>query len=328
MKEILQQLFEGKTLSRNVAKSCLINIAGEKYNIVQTSSFIAALNMRPVTTEELAGFKDAMLHLAVPLDLEGRETIDIVGTGGDGKNTFNISTLSAFVVAGAGYAVTKHGSYGVSSSAGSSDVLSALGYDFTNDPDRLLAQLDAAGFCFLHAPIFHPAMKAVVPIRKQLGMRSFFNMLGPLVNPAQPQHQLFGTYDMQLSRNYQYIIQEDGRQATIVYSLDGYDEVSLTGPVKLRWQSGENRLEPEDFGLPRYEAEALYGGNGPEEAARIFVRILEGQGTNAQRDVVLANAGLAIQSMMPQISLEDAVQQARESLQSGRALEVLKKLVR
>ncbi len=326
MKTILQKLFDGQYLDRETAKRCLIEIASEKHNTVQTATFMAAFNMRPIAVEELAGFKDALLELAVPFDLNGQKTIDIVGTGGDGKNTFNISTLSAIVVAGAGYKVTKHGSYGVSSSAGSSDVLQALGYTFTNDRDVLLKQLETANICFLHAPLFHPAMKAVVPIRRQLGMRSFFNMLGPLANPAQPEYQLFGTYSMELSRLYQYIIQEDGRQATIVFSLDGYDEVSLTGPVKLRQKSGEARLEPRDFGLPEYDPSELYGGEGAAEAATIFRSVLQGHGTPAQRDVVLANAGLAIQSMTDGRSLEDGVQEARESLESGRALSVLKKI--
>ncbi len=327
MKEILQTLFDGQSLNRELAKQCLLDIASEKYNCVQTASFITAFNMRGITTGELAGFKDAMLEMAVPLDLEGRETIDIVGTGGDGKDTFNISTLSAVVVAGAGYQVCKHGSYGVSSSAGSSDVLQALGYKFSNHRSHLLKQLEEANICFLHAPLFHPAMKAVVPIRKQLGMRSFFNMLGPLVNPAQPKYQLFGTYNLELSRLYQYIIQEDERNATIIYSLDGYDEVSLTGAVKIRQQLGETKLYPEDFMLPYYRPEDLYGGQGSKDAAKIFLDVLHNRSTSAQRDVVLANAGLAIHTIKPRETLEDCVEEARESLLSGKALSLLQKII-
>jgi len=327
MKEILARLFEHQKLDREEAREVLLNISGGAYNHVQVSSFITVYNMRPITLPELQGFRDAMLELCIPFQLDDEATIDIVGTGGDGKNTFNISTLSCVVVAGAGYKVTKHGSYGVSSSTGSSDVLLSLGYRFTNDRDLLRRQLDTANLCFLHAPLFHPAMKEVVPIRKNLGMKTFFNMLGPLVNPVQPAYQLFGTFSLELSRMYQYIMQRTGRRFAIVYALDGYDEVSLTGDFKLRTNESERVLSPEDLGKPRLCREDLFGGNTHEEAAAIFRGVLENKATPAQFDVVTANAGLAIQCIKPQQSIEDSIAEARESIVSGRALQGFQKLV-
>ena len=327
MKAILNRLFEHEILSRDEAKASLLSISRGEHNPIHIAAFVTAYNMRPVSLAELMGFRDAMLELCVPLDLEGRETVDIVGTGGDGKNTFNISTLSAVVIAGAGYQVTKHGSYGVSSSVGSSDVLMALGYEFTNDQDSLRRQLDQAGICFLHAPLFHPAMKEVVPIRKQLGMKTFFNMLGPLVNPVQPQNQLFGTFSLELSRMYQYIMQQSGRSFAIVYALDGYDEISLTGPFKWRTLEVEQLLGPEDLGRKQLSQADLHGGHSAEEAAQIFLNVLENKSTEAQFSVVTANAGMAIHAMKPELSIADCIAEAEESIRSGRARAVLEALL-
>ena len=327
MKKILSRLFAHEKLNRTAAKDVLVNISKGQYNPVQIASFVTVYNMRPISLTELQGFRDALLELRVPIDLEGVESIDIVGTGGDGKNTFNISTTSAIVVAGAGYKVTKHGSYGVSSSVGSSNVLMALGYQFTNDEDTLKRQLDKANICFFHAPLFHPAMKEVVPIRKQLGMKSFFNMLGPLVNPAQPSHQLYGTFSLELSRLYHYIMQESGKQFAIVYALDGYDEVSLTGDFKLCTNEKEQMLSPKDLGKPQYQQADLYGGETAEEAAKIFLNVLKNQAPQAQIDVVSANAALAIHCLKPQQSLQDCITEAQESIKSGKAMATLKALV-
>jgi anthranilate phosphoribosyltransferase len=327
MKKILSRLFEHEKLSRAEAKEVLIKIAKGEYNHVQISSFATVYNMRPISIAELQGFRDALLELCVPFDLNGVETIDIVGTGGDGKNTFNISTTSAIVVAGAGYKVTKHGSYGVSSSVGSSNVLMALGYEFTNDTDALKRQLDAANICFLHAPLFHPALKEVVPVRKDLKMKTFFNMLGPLVNPVQPSHQLFGTFSLELSRLYQYIMQQTGRQFSIVYALDGYDEISLTGKFKLRTNAAERLLGPEDLGKPTLLQSDLYGGETAEEAAEIFKSVLSNTATQPQIDVVTANAGMAIHCIKPAQSIEDCLAEAKESIVSGKALATLHKLI-
>ena len=329
MKDILNQLFNHEVLSREKAKDVLLKISHGEYNEIQIASFISVYQMRLITVAELQGFRDALLALCVPFDAGGMDTIDIVGTGGDGKNTFNISTTSAVVVAGAGYKVSKHGSYGVSSNVGSSNVLTALGYEFTNDRDTLLKQLDEANICFLHAPIFHPALKAVVPIRKQMGMKTFFNMLGPLVNPVQPKWQLYGTYSMELSRLYQYLMQEEeGRAFSVIYALDGYDEVSLTGAFKLRSRNKEQILTPDDLNLPTYQQTDLFGGDTAEEAAIIFQNILKNEATPAQRDAVIANAGLAIHCIKPESKLLDCLAEAKESIVSGSGLNVLHKLLK
>ncbi|MEO0775097.1 MAG: anthranilate phosphoribosyltransferase [Bacteroidota bacterium] len=327
MKQILTHLFEHKRLRRNEARDILVSISNNEYNEAQIAAFLTVYLMRAISVEELEGFRDALLELCLKVDLGGVESIDIVGTGGDGKNTFNISTLSCFLVAGAGYKVTKHGNYGVSSACGSSNVLEHLGYQFTNDSEVLRRQLDRSNLCFLHAPFFHPAMKAVAPIRRQLGVKTFFNMLGPLVNPVQPQHQLLGVFSLELSRLYHYILQASGRNYTIVYALDGYDEVSLTGDFQLRTQAGEQLLSPQAVGQVLHRQEDLHGGDTVPEAAQIFTDILEGRGTAAQVDVVTTNAGLAIQCFQPEQSIEDCIAEARESLLSRRALEQFKKLL-
>lgn len=327
MKALLNRLFEFDKLDREEAKTVLIQIAEGQYNPVQVASFVTVFNMRPIYLTELQGFRDALLELCVPVDINGIETIDIVGTGGDGKNTFNISTLTCVVVAGAGYKVSKHGSYGVSSSVGSSDVLLELGYEFSNDTEVLKKQLDEANICFLHAPFFHPALKEVAPIRKQLGMKTFFNMLGPLVNPIQPTHQMFGTFSLELSRMYQYIMQPTGRRFSIIYAMDGYDEISLTGAFKLRNSEGEFIISPEDIGLREIQPEELYGGETAADAAAIFKNVLSNEATDAQKEVVLANAGFAIQTIHPEKSIEDCIAEAKESIESGNALQVLKKLL-
>lgn len=328
MRTLLNQLYARTPLSRQTAYQTLLRIAKGEAAPTEIAAVVSAINMRPAVLSEIQGFRDAMLELAVPLDLEGRQTIDIVGTGGDGKHTFNISTLSCVVVAGAGYAVTKHGSYGVSSKVGSSDVLLALGYTFTNERDRLLKELDRAGICFLHAPLFHPAMKNVVPVRKALGVRTFFNLLGPLINPAGPSHQLLGTYDREVSRIYDYILQSTERAYRIVHALDGYDEVSLTDGVSVRGRKMQGMLYPTDFGLSRLEPEQLHGGHTAEEGSAVFLGVLAGTGTPAQTDVVCANAGLAIQCIRPERSLTDCVAEARESIEGGKALSVLRRLLR
>lgn len=328
MKSLLTQLYARHPLSRRTAYDTLVRIANGEAAAPEIAAVVSAINMRPAYLSEIQGFRDAMLELAVPLDLESRETVDIVGTGGDGKNTFNISTLSCVVVAGAGYPVTKHGSYGVSSSVGSSDVLLALGYAFTSERDLLLRQLDRAGICFLHAPLFHPAMKNVVPVRKALRVRTFFNLLGPLINPARPRYQLFGTYDREVSRIYDYILQaEQDREYRIVHALDGYDEVSLTGGTSMRGRRCQGLLYPSDFGLPNLSPTELHGGETAEAGKAIFLNVLDGTATRAQTDVVCANAGLAIQVIHPQRGLPDCVAEARQSIESGRARGVLRKLL-
>jgi len=327
MKKLLLRLYEHETLSRAEAKAILLRISAVEFDPMQVASFVTVFNVRSITLEELQGFRDALLELCVKVDLGGVDTIDIVGTGGDGKNTFNISTLSAVVVAGAGYKVSKHGSYGVSSSVGSSDVLIAMGYEFTNDSEQLKRQLDRANICFLHAPLFHPAMKEVVPVRKALKVPTFFNMLGPLVNPLQPKYQLFGTFNLALSRMYQYVMQQTGRQFSIVYALDGYDEISLTGQFKLRTNQSEQLMSAADLGAPTLTQKDLHGGDTAEEASTIFKNVLANECTTAQLEVVAANAGVAIHCIKPSQSLADCIAEAKESIVSQRAQATFKRLL-
>ena len=326
MKKILNFLFEHKTLSREQAKEVLTNIAQGVYNESEMTSFITVFLMRTITIEELQGFRDALLELCVRIDLNGMEVLDIVGTGGDGKNTFNISTLSCFIVAGTGNKVAKHGNYGASSISGSSNVMEQLGYRFTNDVSILQDQLANANICFLHAPLFHPALKTVGPIRRNLGIRTFFNMLGPMVNPAFPKHQLVGVYNLEMARIYNYLLQPTGNNFTIIHSLDGYDEISLTGDTKVITNEGERIFSAEELGNRVVNPEDIYGGDTVEQAAKIFIDILEGKGSLAQNAVVLANSAMALQCTGQYSSYDECYQLATESLSSGKALGVLKKL--
>src|ERR1700761_8281347 len=294
MKKILQYLFEHKALSRDQSRDVLTRIARGEYNESEIAAFITVFLMRSITIDELQGFRDALLDLCVRVDLNGHDTIDIVGTGGDGKNTFNISTLACFIVAGTGQKVAKHGNYGASSISGASNVMEQLGYKFKNDAGRLRKEVDEAGICFLHAPLFHPALKTVGPIRKNLGIRTFFNMLGPMVNPAAPTTQLVGVYSLEMARVYNYLLQEGSGRFTIIHGLDGYDEISLTGDTKVITNRGEKIMTPEELGKRMVNATDIYGGNTVEEAAKLFVKILSGEGSWAQSAVVLANAAMAL----------------------------------
>src|SRR6195952_2995077 len=295
MKKILQLLFEHKALSREQSREVLVNMARGTYNESEIAAFITVYLMRSITVEELQGFRDALLDLWVRVDLDGYDTIDIVGTGGDGKNTFNISTLACFIVAGTGQKVAKHGNYGASSISGASNVMEQLGYKFKNEAARLRQEVESANICFLHAPMFHPALKTVGPIRKNLGIRTFFNMLGPMVNPANPAFQLVGVYNLEMARIYNYLLQQTGKPFTIIHSLDGYDEVSLTNDTKVITNEGEKIFTPEQLGKRTVAQSDIYGGNSVEESAKIFKDILEGNGTWAQNAVVLANAAMALE---------------------------------
>ena len=327
MKKILQYLFEHKTLTREAAKEVLLNTGKGMYNEHEVTAFMTVYLMRSITIAELQGVRDALMELCVPAGLDGDETLDIVGTGGDGKNTFNISTLSCFIVAGAGQLVAKHGNYGASSVSGASNVMEQLGYRFSNDQDKLKRETEEANICFLHAPLFHPALKTVGPIRKNLAMRTFFNMLGPMANPASPAYQLVGVYNLEMARIYNYLLQLGGKPFTILHSLDGYDEISLTNDTKVITQEGERIMSPEQLGKRMVSAVDISGGNSVEEAAGIFATILRGEGTWAQNAVVLANAAMALRCTGKYASYDDAFQAAIQSLESGRAHDALKKLL-
>ncbi|MBK9533543.1 MAG: anthranilate phosphoribosyltransferase [Chitinophagaceae bacterium] len=327
MKKTLNYLFEHKSLSREQAKEVLHNISTNVYSDAEIAAFITVYLMRSITIDELQGFRDALMELCVRVDLEGQELIDIVGTGGDGKNTFNISTLSCFIVAGTGTKVAKHGNYGSTSVSGSSNVMEQMGYTFKKDNDVLKKELDNANICFLHAPLFHPALKVVGPIRKHLGVRTFFNMLGPLVNPADPKFRLVGVYNLEMARIYNYILQQGSSAFTIIHSLDGYDEISLTGDVKVITNAGEKIYSAEDLGKRTVSAMDIHGGNAVEDAAKIFLAILKGEGSWAQNAVVLANSAMALQCTGAYKSYDDCYQAAVESLESGRAYRSLQKLI-
>lgn len=327
MKKILQHLFEHKTFSPQQAREVMLNIAKGVYNDTEITAFITVFLMRSITIDELQGFRDGLLELAVPVHLDGYEVIDIVGTGGDGKNTFNISTLACFIVAGAGKKVAKHGNYGATSVSGASNVMEFLGYKFKNHSDQLRKEIEETNFCFLHAPLFHPALKAVGQIRKNIGFRTFFNMLGPMVNPANPQFQLVGVYNLEMARIYNYLLQQTGRAFTIIHGLDGYDEISLTNDTKVITQNGERVLSAEELGRRTVSAPDIAGGNTVEEAASTFVKILKGKGSWAQNAVVLANASMALHCTGDYKTYDDAYNAAVESLEGGKAYRQLQKLI-
>lgn len=327
MKNILNKLFDHQSLDKDEARDILIRISQNEYNDAQIAAFISVYLMRNISLDELSGFREALLDLCVKVNIGGSDAIDLCGTGGDGKNTFNISTLSSFVVAGAGYRVTKHGNYGVSSVCGSSNVLEHLGYKFTNDESQLQRQLDTSNICFLHAPLFHPALKSVGRIRKDLGVKTFFNMLGPLVNPVQPKQQLVGVFNLRLARLYNYLHQDLDKSYCIVHSIDGYDEVSLTGDVRLINSKEELLVTPRYFHKAKLAPEDIFGGDTIDDAAKIFMQILTGNGTDSQYAVVEANSALAIQCFDPLRPIEDCIAEAHNSIVNGKAYQSLKSLI-
>jgi anthranilate phosphoribosyltransferase len=327
MKAILNKLYNHERLSKSEAKQVLIDIAAGNYNDAHLASFMTVFMMRPITVDELSGFRNALKELAIKVDLSAYNTIDIVGTGGDGKNTFNISTLTSFIVAGTGQKVAKHGNYSVSSQSGSSDMLESFGYNFTNDEGILREHLEQANICFLHAPKFHPAMKAVSATRKALALKTFFNMLGPLVNPSSPKNHLLGTFNLEIARLYNYILQEEDSNYGIIHALDGYDEISLTSGFKFFTKKGEQIITPEDLGQKRIQQSEIFGGNSVADAAKIFKSILEGKGTEAQNNVVLTNAAFALKIVDETKSFETAFEEAKASLFGLKAKQTLEKLV-
>jgi len=319
MKEILENLYRQKTLTTDEAKNVIVDIALGKYNHAQIASFLTAYIMRHITLRELRGFRQGLLSLCHKIDLSAFNPMDVCGTGGDGKNTFNISTLTSFVIAGAGIPVAKHGNYGVSSVSGSSNVMEQLGIRFQTDEASIKAQLKETNICFLHAPLFHPAMRHVAPVRKELGIKTFFNMLGPLVNPCQPRVQMVGVFSLELARMYQYLFQEEDVRYAVVHALDGFDEITLTAGCKLISNDGEQMISAHHFGFPAIVEKDLHGGDTITEAAEIFMTILEGKGSPTQNHVVLANATVAIQTYYPSYSLQESLEKARDSLLGGKA---------
>ena len=326
MKKILEKLFDHNYLEYEESKKVLKEISSKKYNYSQVASFLTVFKMRNPSVQEIEGFRDALLDLCVKIDLSSDfETIDLCGTGGDGKNTFNISTISSFVVAGAGYKVTKHGNYGVSSSCGSSDVLQQLGIKLSNDDGYLKKCLDKGNFCYLHAPLFHPAMKNVASVRKELEFKTFFNILGPLVNPLQPKNQLCGVYNLEISRLYGYVFENSKKNYSILYSLDGYDEISLTSDFMKISRNDSTINSPDYFGFNKINPDEIKGGESIKDSASIFTKILENKATKSQTDVVLANSAIAIQTITNK-TIDECLSIAKQSIDSGSALNCLKKI--
>lgn len=328
MNNLLYKMFDHASLSREEARDVLFKIADGRYNEAQMAAFMTVFLMRGITTAELSGFRDAILDRRMPVDFGSVKCIDIVGTGGDGKNTFNISTCTCFVVAGTGRKVVKHGNYGASSVSGASNVLEHHGVKFSADIEKLSRSLEESGVCYLHAPFFSPALKSVAGVRRALGVRTFFNMLGPLVNPVMPEYQLLGVYNLKLMRLYRYIAEQENIDCTIVHSLDGYDEISLTSPFKVSSPEGEFVYEPEELGFRTATQGELYGGATVAEASAIFDNVLAGNSTPAQRDCVIANAAFAIRTLDPELTFEQAKKEAAESLGQGKALDAFRKFLK
>ena len=324
MKNLLKDLYNHKIMNKDEAKNALILLTNGTANASQISSFLTVFLMRDITSEELDGFREAMIELSININIDGSELIDLCGTGGDGKDTFNISTVSSFVVAGAGIKVAKHGNYGVSSSCGSSNIISHLGHKFSNDVDTLRYTLEKSNICFLHAPLFHPSLKNISPIRGELGVKTFFNMLGPMVNPIQPKNQLVGVFNSNIFRLYSHIYSKSDKNYCIVHSIDGYDEISLTSPFKLFSNHSDIMLEPKDLNFDNIEPLSLSGGKNIDESLKIFLNVLKNKGKKEQIDSVLANSGLAIYCAKKLSSINDGVDLARESLESGKAYNCLK----
>ena len=325
MKNILYRLFDHQYLSKEEAKSVLTDMATGKFNDSQIAAFISVYLMRSISLEELTGFREALLEMCVPVDLSAYDAIDIVGTGGDNKNTFNISTASCFVVAGAGYKVVKHGNYGATSISGASNVMEMHGVKFTSDMSVLSKSIEESNLAYLHAPLFNPALKTVAGVRKHLGVRTFFNVLGPLVNPVSPKYNMLGVFNLRMGRLYYYMYQKLGGNFSIVHSLDGYDEISLTSEFKVINSNGEQIYTPEQFGISRLSEQDLHAGESVQDAALIFDNVLNNRATDAQKNVVVMNSAFAIQTLSPELSIEECIDKAKASIESGNALLKFKK---
>ena len=326
MKKILNRLTQYETLTENESRNIIIDISEGKLNTSQISSFLTIFMVRNITIEELNGFRKALIELSLKIDLKEFDPIDLCGTGGDEKDTFNISTLASFVTAGSGVKVAKHGNYGVSSSCGSSNVLEYLDLKFNNDSDKIRKAVDKANICFLHAPLFHPAMKNVAPVRKELGLKTFFNMLGPMVNPSMPEKQVVGVYNLELARIYNYLYQTTDINYNIIHSIDGYDEISLTKGTKVYSRESEFILGSEDFNLKNIDSKNIIGGKDIKSSSKIFMDVLNGKGSTDQENVVCANASLAI-AISKDVSIIEAFNQAKESIKTKNALKCFNDLI-
>ncbi len=327
MKEVLQYLFDKNVLTKESAKEVLLNIGQGKYSEHEVASFLTVFMMRKILPQELAGFREALLDLCVKIDLSDFKTIDVCGTGGDEKHTFNISTLSAFILAGAGIKVVKHGNYAVSSSSGSSNILEYFGYKFSNEQNKLRKEVDKANICYMHAPLFHPAMKFVGPIRRSLKLKTFFNLMGPMINPCRPNTQVMGVYSGEVIDLCNQVFKEAGINYYILYSVDGYDEISLTGNYRVVSAASDQILSPESVGMKKLQPEEIIGGKTVDEAAKIFSDLLDGKGSQARQDVAVINAAYAMNCYSPEKNLPECIELCRESLLCGKAKKALSKLI-
>lgn len=327
MKEIINRLLNHEELSSAETKQIMLNITKEMYPDAQIASLLTILQMRGVAVDELIGFREALMETRIPIDFSPYHPIDIVGTGGDGKNTFNISTCSCFVVAGAGYKVAKHGNYGASSVSGASNVLELHGVKFTNNQDKLRKSIEECNMAYQHAQLFNSAMKYVGPTRRALQVPTVFNLLGPLINPCKPTYQLLGVANLSQMRLYTNVLNRLGMEFAVVTSLDGYDEISLTSGYKVMTNIDEQIYQANDLGFNLSTREELFGGSTPQEAVRIFDNVLNGTSTVSQRQTVLVNSAFAIHVIEPQKSMEECVAIASESLDSKQALRTFKKFV-
>lgn len=320
MKEKLEAILRGAILDAASAEEALDAILSGKVPEVQIAAFLTAIQMRGIALTELAGFHNVLRRVGTPVNL-GEDLIDVCGTGGDGKGTFNISTLTAFVLAGAGVKVAKHGNSSATSGSGSSDILAHLGVKFTADENALKQNLEKANICYLHAPLFQPVLKAVAPLRSAIGFRTFFNLLGPLVNPARPRFQFIGVAEPSVLRLYRYFLEDGDTTFALVHSRDGYDEISLTGAFDAITNDGAETFYPEDLGFVSVDPASLLCGTGVVDAAQVFLKILRNdEADKSQVDVVIANAAFAMHLMRPESSLAECKNSVKESLRSGAAL--------
>lgn len=327
MKETLARLIAGEKFSRSEAKQILLNITEQKYSNEQIAALLTGIQMRGITVDELLGLRDGILQTGTSVDLSPYKVVDIVGTGGDGKNTFNISTCTCFVVAGAGYKVAKHGNYAATSVSGAGNVIEQHGVKFTADNDKLKKSIEECGFVYMHAPLFAHAMKFVAPVRKALAVPTCFNLLGPIVNPCKPQCQVLGVANLDQMRLYKNVLSQISESYAIVSSLDGYDEISLTSDFKVAATAVEKIYTCKELGLSQVRPNEIYGGATKEDACKIFDNVLKNEALPSQKSVVLANAAFAICTFNPQRPIEDCMAEAKESLESGKAYEVLKKYI-
>ncbi|MCI6839698.1 MAG: anthranilate phosphoribosyltransferase [Prevotella sp.] len=328
MKDILNRMLNHEELTREETRDILLGITRSEYPNEQIAALLTALQMRGITVDELLGFRDGILESGIHAQLDCDRYIDVVGTGGDRKNTFNISTTSCFVIAGAGYKVAKHGNYAATSKSGASNVIEQHGIKFTNDIDRLNRSINECGIVYLHAQLFAKAMKFVGPVRNALQFPTCFNLLGPLVNPSSPQCQMLGVANLDQMRLYNNVYQKIGIDYAIVNSIDGYDEISLTGDFKVTTNDYERVFKPSDLGLRTARPEELQAGATEEDAARIFDNVLADKALPAQKDIVIANAAFGIQVFeRGKKSIDECVAIARESIESGKALATFRKFV-